>query len=341
LVVSAPGDNTTSLAWNPVPGGEISHAVHRASGSCPATDWRKIADGVVGTGFGDNGLSGGFNYACRLAASSREGCVSEASSCDDATATGLCTRVPDFTGVEAVFNQQGSDCAVELIWRPAMLHCGGTARFNVYRSSTPYLEPGPDNLIADRVSETSSLDFDTTSGSRHYYTVRAEDDSGNGGGPCSGGNEDTNSLEVLGVATGPATAVLNDDIEDGSSTWVGYAGPFDAGGATCRRSGLGLRKWLVETGRCRSCRLQWRVCSFPLALFREPRHAGTRLVSGRRYHQRRYGEHNLEADLRRRLRVGRHRPVASDGRVTKNTPVAESINRHRFADSPRGIDCGD
>jgi len=50
--------------------------------------------------------------------------------------------------------------------------------------------------------------------------VRAEDDSGSGSGPCAGGNEEDNTVELSGTPTGSFVVVFSDDFEGGNQGWT-------------------------------------------------------------------------------------------------------------------------
>jgi len=142
------------------------------------------------------------------------------SACDDAAASGLCTWPPDFGGVESAVNQQTAECGIGLGWSAAAVHCGAGAVYNVYRAETSGFTPGPANLLASCVSGTSFLDSSAASGVEYFYVVRAEDDSGNGSGPCGGGNEEANLEEQSAMATGPDTLFFADDMESGPGNWT-------------------------------------------------------------------------------------------------------------------------
>jgi hypothetical protein len=78
--------------------------------------------------------------------------------------------------------------------------------YNVYRSTDPELEPDPSNLVASCLDATSLTDLvNLSSGVEYFYIVRAEDTSGNGTGPCAGGNEDDNIERLSSKVFGPLT----------------------------------------------------------------------------------------------------------------------------------------
>ena len=221
LSATPAGDNRVDLSWDAVAGTNISYRVYRAVGACPQPDFELIASDLPTTFYADSTVSGGTTYAYQVTAFKGDlGCESDPSVCDDAAATGLCTWPPDFGGVTSAANQQTADCGISLGWSAAALHCGAAVVYNVYRSETSSFVPGPDSLLASCVNSTSFLDESVASGVRYYYVVRAEDDSGNGSGPCNGGNEEANLEELSAMATGPDAVFFADDMESGPGNWT-------------------------------------------------------------------------------------------------------------------------
>jgi hypothetical protein len=221
LTATAVGDNRIDLSWDAVAGTDITYRVFRAVGACPQSDYELIASDLATTSFTDTSVSGGITYAYQVTAyKGGEGCESDPSVCADAAATGLCIWPPDFDGVTSATNQQTTDCAIGLEWSAASLHCGTDVVYNVYRSETSGFTPGPDSLVASCVSGTSHLDGSVASGLDYFYVVRAEDDSGNGSGPCGGGNEEANLVELAALATGPDEVFFADDMESGPDNWT-------------------------------------------------------------------------------------------------------------------------
>jgi len=220
LTATPIGDNRVDLSWDAVPGTDITYRVFRAVGACPQPGYELIAEDLVTASYSDTTVSGGTTYAYQVIAfKGDEGCESDPSECADATASGLCTWPPDFDGVTSAVNQQTADCGIGLEWSAASVHCGSAVAYNIYRSETAGFAPGPTTLAASCVSGTSYLDDEVASGVAFFYVVRAEDDSGNGAGPCGGGNEDGNLAELSAMATGPDTLFFADDMESGSSNW--------------------------------------------------------------------------------------------------------------------------
>ena len=209
LTAAPAGDNRVDLTWDPVAGSNISYRVHRAVGGCPQSEYETIAMDLVTTSFSDTTVSGGTTYAYTVTAfAETDGCESAASPCGDATATGLCIWAPDFDGVESAVNQASEDCGVALEWSIGVPNCGSAVTYNVYRSETSGFEPDASNLLASCLTDTTVTDEAVISGVEYFYVVRAEDDSGNGAGPCMGGNEELNSVELSAAAHRPGRALL-------------------------------------------------------------------------------------------------------------------------------------
>jgi bacillopeptidase F (M6 metalloprotease family) len=117
--------------------------------------------------------------------------------------------------------------------------------YNVYRSTTQGFTPDGSNLVASCVSGTSFVDTDVVSGETNYYIVRAEDDSGNGSGPCGGGNVDDNVVESSGAATGPDAVYFADDMESGDGNWS-HGGLDDTWTLSTARSVSGQYSFYAE-----------------------------------------------------------------------------------------------
>ncbi len=231
LTATTAGDNRIDLAWTGSAGAD-SYSVYRAVGSCPQTGYQLVAEGVAGTTYSDTSVSGSTTYAYVVkAVDEAEGCGSFDSACDDATATGLCTLAPEFTGLDSVTNAGTASCAIDLGWSEATSNCGGSTVYNLWRSTTPDFDPDATAPLATCLTGTSYQDVAVEFGTDYFYQVRAEDDSGNGTGHCAGGNEDDNAQELAGVAAGPETEVFADDVESGGASWATGAGPDDTGTA--------------------------------------------------------------------------------------------------------------
>ncbi len=218
--LATPADREVLVAWSPVPGA-AAYNVHRSLGACPGGPFVPVASAVTGTSFLDTTVSGGVAYAyVVVAASDAAGsCESARSPCAPVVPTGDCTLAPSFAGAKAAASPGSPACAVNLEWDPATPYCPGDVRYNVYRGTTSGFVPGPSNRIARCLSGISFTDaVDLVSGAARWYVVRAEDASSAHGGPCRGGNEETNSAALAAVPYGP----------QGIGTWTDDAGDTGA-----------------------------------------------------------------------------------------------------------------
>lgn len=225
---AATAPNVITVSWNDSAEPTISeYLVYRSRTSGGPYDLvATIPDSSPGTGGGagyqwlDTDVSGGIDYFYVVRSSDGDTCRSADSNQATATATGVCTLPPLFGGVVSVTNPQTADCALELDWSAGTAECGTSVVYNVYRSTSPGFTPSGSTLAAACVSGTTFTDHDIASGETNYYIVRAEDDSGNGAGPCGGGNEDDNIVEASGAATGPDAVYFADDMESGDGNWT-------------------------------------------------------------------------------------------------------------------------
>jgi len=217
---TANGDNQIDVSWTAPAGGPFQYDVYRALGSCGAPNYELIASGVNGTLYSDTDVSGGSDYSYKIKTyDSGEECSSVFSACDSASATGLCTLSPTFSGVQQVTNLKTGFCSVQLDWSQATNNCGNDVVYNVYRSVSEGFVPSPGNLISSCETGSSYTDTGMVSGQSFYYNVQAEDNSGNGSGVCAVGNENS-GLASLGVAaTGPDIVAFDDNLDSGTANW--------------------------------------------------------------------------------------------------------------------------
>ena len=150
----------------------------------------------------DISVSGGITYSYRVVA------ATDASG-TNATATGLCNLKPTFAGATTGTSSNQPDCGVTLDWSAPVSGCPLTPnlRYNIYRGNVPDFVATPADRIATCVDGPNSyVDTNNVTGAvTYYYVVRAEDNSTGNGGPCNGGNEDTNNTVVSGTAYGAGT----------------------------------------------------------------------------------------------------------------------------------------
>jgi len=204
-VLSAPADGQVEIVWNPVQNA-LGYNVYRSFGSCPGGPWVPVATNVTGSSFLDTSVSGDVTYSYRVTAASDSNgrCESAPSPCASVVPTGDCTLPPVFRGIEAVSSDGSADCSISLSWDAGSPRCSGNLVYNVYRSTATSVSPTPANLIAACLAGTSHTDTDNlVHGAEYYYLVRAEDATSGHGGPCRGGNEDTNIIESDAAPDGP------------------------------------------------------------------------------------------------------------------------------------------
>lgn len=236
--LTTPADGQVLVSWSPVPG-TSAYNVYRSFGSCPGGPWVPVASGVTGTSHLDTTVSGGVTYAYHVTAASdaAAACESPRSSCASVVPTGACTLAPSFTGLASATSAGIATCSVNLAWPAATPYCVGDARYNVYRGTSASFVPDASNRIARCVPGTSFADaVDLSHGTTYWYVVRAEDASSGHGGPCRGGNEETNTKRVAVAPDGPpAQGTWNDDAGDTGVSKFSAASPWivaGSGGAT-------------------------------------------------------------------------------------------------------------
>jgi hypothetical protein len=228
---TVPADNQITVSWTgiaPTPG---SYAIERADGVCGSEGaYRPIGSvSALASSLTDTSVLGGISYSYRVIAASDAGgrCQSElVSACTTATATGVCNLKPTFAGVATGTSANQSSCGVALAWTTPVSGCPltPTLRYNVYRGTVPDFVPTPANRIATCVNGPSSY-VDTNnlaSGATYYYVVRAEDNSSGNGGPCNGGNEDTNATVVPATAYGSGTQASPGTWTDGGGDGTAF-----------------------------------------------------------------------------------------------------------------------
>ncbi len=216
--LTTPAEHQVQVSWGSVPGA-ATYNVYRSLGACPGGPWVQVAAAVPGTSFLDTTVSGAATYSYYVAAASDAAsfCESIPSSCAQVVPTGDCFLVPSFSGVSAASSAGAGNCAVNLVWSPAASPCPGGARYNVYRSTSASFTPGPSNRIARCVGTTQYIDsVSLLSGTSYTYVVRAEDATTGHGGPCRGGNEETNSVRATAAPKGPA--IITTFIDDAGDT---------------------------------------------------------------------------------------------------------------------------
>ncbi len=237
--LTTPADHQVQVSWPQVPGA-VSYNVYRSFGACPGSSFVPVAT-VTSSSYLDTTVSGGATYSYYVAATSdlASACESERSPCAAVQPTGDCALVPSFHGVQTAESAGLSGCTVDLAWNAASPYCVGDVRYNVYRGTTSGFVPSPANRIARCVVGTTFTDaVDLVSGAPRWYVVRAEDAATGHGGPCRGGNEETNTTAVVAASDGPPViGTWSDDAGDtgiakmsAGAPWIvagsgGHAGP--------------------------------------------------------------------------------------------------------------------
>ncbi|HYH99699.1 S8 family serine peptidase [Hyalangium sp.] len=214
-VSAAPnGDNEINITWTE--NGATSYSIYRATTA--GGPYTKVGSATAPP-YRDIGVSGGttYYYVVRGKLCAESPRSTEAS----ATATGVCTLAPTFSGVDAATNAGAATCGTTVAWNAATPICGGTLSYSVYRSTTAGFTPSIGNRIATGITGTSFADdLNLTTGTRYYYVVRATEQS-------TASNEDSNTVEKSAVPTGAVTPGVRyfDDLDgnrppDAASYWI-------------------------------------------------------------------------------------------------------------------------
>jgi outer membrane protein assembly factor BamB len=204
VVATATAPGTITVTWTAAPGSVDHYNVYRSAKACPGDTFTYVGP-AFGTTFTDPGLTPGSDYSYLVrSASPGNSCVSAPSNCDDATAYGDCPADPTFGGLTSV---TANNCLLRLTWSPATSNClnAKSVVYNVYRSTSSTFTPGAANRIARCITSTFYDDVTAPAGT-NYYVVRAEDSALGNGGPCGGGNEETNTARRSGVMATPSSA---------------------------------------------------------------------------------------------------------------------------------------
>lgn len=209
LTATPSGDNRISLSWTNGSPASDAFNVYRAVGTCPQSDYTRIATGLASTSFVDDSVSGQVPYAYVVTGLDVTGlCETPDSNCASAQTTGACTQTPAFAGLQGVSDPATETCSLNLSWGAGSAYCGGPLQYRIYRSTTPGFLPGPADLLAT-VSSTSHSDMNSlVSGTPYEYVVRAVD--------TANGTEEANLVRRSARPSGPPT--LGTWIDDGGDT---------------------------------------------------------------------------------------------------------------------------
>lgn len=243
LNASPNGNNSIYLQWSQGSPEGNTFNIYRKIGSCPQSNYTKIASNISGLSYVDNTASGGITYSYVVKAVDITGkCESDPSNCDDAVTTGSCLEPPSFSGIQNVINAENSTCSLNISWNPGISNCGGNLTYNIYRSTSNPFIPDSSNLIASSISGTNYVDsVGLIYNTNYYYIVRAVD--------TSNGAEETNSIIKGAIPTGPVTIQNFADNFEGS-------GGFDNPGWT-HQSITGSVDWQWSTAQYNTPTHSW------------------------------------------------------------------------------------
>ena len=207
----------------------VAYNVYRSLGACPGTAFVQLAT-VASPSFLDTTVSGGVDLQLRGDRGLRRGggVRVAALAVRAVVPTGDCFVAPSFAGLASAASagRRGLRDRARPGARPAPA-CAGDVRYNVYRGTTSTFTPGPANRIARCVAGTSFTDsVDLAFNATRWYVVRAEDATTGHGGPCRGGNEESNTARGRGRSpTAPRRSrTWSDDAGDtGTAKLIGRA----------------------------------------------------------------------------------------------------------------------
>ena len=257
--IAIPQDNHLEIAWDDSSTSSIvSYLVYRATqAGGPYTLLTTIPDSSPGTGGGagytydDGTVSGGSHYYYIVRSSDGVSCLSGSSNEVDAVATGACILAPFFGGAVSVSNPLASTCTLNVTWNPGTAACGGPLTYNVYRDTAAGFTPSPANRVATGLAATTFSDgVGIVGGTTYRYIVRTVDG--------SNGLEDANTVERIGMPTGPPVSYNWSDSFEGAQS----GGGFDLPGWTTA-SLSGTSNWAWTTARKHDGTHSWRAPDSP------------------------------------------------------------------------------
>lgn len=197
------GDNRVDLDWDDSDLATVTkyRVLRSRTAGGPYDVIAEVADTSPGVAgglsymFSDFDVHGGIDYHYVVRASDGAACNSPRSNEIMVTATGTCMLGPVFGGVNLVDDPEFGVCTLEVFWAPATPECGGSATYNVYRSTLPGFAPGAGNLLASGITDTAFADLSQlVDGTFYFYIVHAVD--------TANGVEDENITELFGEPAG-------------------------------------------------------------------------------------------------------------------------------------------
>ena len=213
------GNGHIALTWSSVSGAAAYQLLRSYQGCDGAMELIATTPDSLAS---DTTVSGGIDVSYRVR-SLAPGCSNAGipSVCVTTRATGPCTLAPLFEGLESAQDRAAPSCSVHLSWPAAGAPCGGTARYNIYRSADPEFVPAPENRIVTCQSIQTFDDlYGLDSGVALTYVVRAEDPTIAGSGAC-GGREEPNLQRRTATPFGPGFTerTLQEHFEAGLDGW--------------------------------------------------------------------------------------------------------------------------
>ncbi len=165
----------------------------------------RVATGLSGTTFHDALLAPGTTYSYLVRANdSRSGAESNQVRRSVTAPSSPDTAPPIFAGLSSA--SSGAGCGeTTLSWAPAGEVCGTPVSYEIYRSTDPFFNPSPSDLIATTFS-LSFTDVAPVPGTTYAYAVLARD---------SAGNVDANPARVGATARNLDRLVARETFEAG------------------------------------------------------------------------------------------------------------------------------
>jgi len=245
---SANIDNNIQISWNDSNTAEIiEYKVFRTTTA--GTNYILIGtvnDSSVGIGgsgtytFDDSTVSDGTTYYYVIKASDGGSCTTTASNEVSATATGVCTLAPLFSGANTATNNATETCGLKVDWLTASSQCPnglGDVSYSVFRSTSSSFVPTLANRIANGLNTLTYTDEgdELVSDTDYYYIVQSEDLENN--------LIDGNQNRVTAFPTGAITPTVFDENLD---SYADIAAAVVGGWS--HFADAGADDWRIESG---------------------------------------------------------------------------------------------